>query len=31
MTKKRCWSVDEILNAQEADEDFDENFADGGE
>ena len=28
MTKRKCWCVEEILNALEADEDFDEPFAD---
>ena len=28
MTKRKCWSVEEILNA---DEDFDEPFADGSD
>ena len=31
MTKRRCLSVEEILNALEADEDFDEDFADGSD
>ena len=28
---KRCWSVEEILNALKADKDFDEPFADGSD